>query len=163
MKRAAILGVAVACVAILQALPFGHERSNPPVTAPVRWSSPRAEALARRACYDCHSNETRWPWYSRVAPASWFVTDHVKEGRTYLNLSAFDPSDERMAQSAGHAAEEVEHGQMPLREYKWLHPEARLSVEENALLVEELRAVFADYRGRPRDDRPARDRFEAAP
>ena len=68
------------------------ERANPPVAAGDRIEShvnvpPEVKAVLTRACADCHSNETRWPWYSEVAPASWFVADHVREGRDSLNFS----------------------------------------------------------------------------
>ena len=62
------------------------ERTNPPVTGEVEAADPVMEAL-RNACYDCHSNETRWPWYSRVAPLSWRIAEHVRIGRRNLNFS----------------------------------------------------------------------------
>ena len=76
--------LAVGLIAI-QLIPVN--RTNPPVTAPIKWDSPTTEALARRACMDCHSNETVWPWYSYVAPASWLVYFDVQEARSRLNFS----------------------------------------------------------------------------
>lgn len=81
----------------VQPLPFAHfadnrllpvARSNPPVTREVQWDSTQIRALAQRACFDCHSNETVWPWYSYIAPISLRVADHVQEGRQKLNFSA---------------------------------------------------------------------------
>lgn len=84
--------------------------------------------LLRTACFDCHSNETVWPWYSRVFPASWLVRHDVEAGRRQLNFSTwseynvFDRADLLDA-----ACEHVRSGTMPLRPYRWLHPDARLS------------------------------------
>jgi hypothetical protein len=68
------------------------KRTNPPVTTQLKWDFPQTEALARRACMDCHSNETRWPWYTYVAPASWLTYYDVQRGRSELNLSTYNPT-----------------------------------------------------------------------
>lgn len=84
----AVSGLSVLAVLIvIQFIPV--DTSNPPVTADIP-SSPEGKAVLRRACYDCHSNETRWPWYSRVAPASWLTARDVREGRAELNFSAWN-------------------------------------------------------------------------
>ena len=89
------------------------------------------EAMLKRACYDCHSHSTQWPWYSSVAPVSWFVIDHVNEGRGHLNFSEWAKYD---AKKAAHKLEEicemVQAGEMPLKSYLPLHPNARLSTED---------------------------------
>lgn len=81
-----------------------------------------------RACMDCHSNRTRWPWYSHVAPASWFVADHVNHGRRHLNFSTWARYDR---EDAGHMmadiCKEVQSGAMPMQSYLLLHPDAKLS------------------------------------
>ncbi len=82
-------GLALLLVAI-QFIPV--RRTNPPVTSHIQWDSPQTEALLQRACMDCHSNETRWPWYSSVAPASWLLYYDVERGRSGLNLSAYVPT-----------------------------------------------------------------------
>jgi len=100
------------------------DRSNPPVTGEISAPDPVMEVL-RNSCYDCHSNETRWPWYSKVAPISWRVVSHVHEAREHLNFSQWQgmPVEDRE-----HAMEEiwdeVESGGMPLTDYLWMHPEA---------------------------------------
>ena len=75
MKRIPVLWRIVVIALILfgaiQLVPYGHNRSNPPVTGEPAWDSPQTRAYAKQACFDCHSNETIWPWYSYVAPASW--------------------------------------------------------------------------------------------
>lgn len=126
----------------IQLVPYGRDHDNPPVTGEPSWDSPRTEDLARRACFDCHSNETRWPWYTHVAPASWLVGRDVAEGREHLNFSEFD----RARGEAGEAAEEFEEGEMPPWFYVPLHAEARLSPEEAEALAAGLRATFGDDR-----------------
>ena len=79
----AVLGL----VLVAQLIPYGRNHRNPPIVAEPTWNSPSTRALAERACFDCHSNETRWPWYSHVAPTSWLVQNHVDEGREVLNFS----------------------------------------------------------------------------
>lgn len=106
------------------------DRTNPPVTGEVS-TPPAVGALLRRACYDCHSNETRWPWYSHVAPVSWFVAGHVHDGRDDLNFSEWPVFD---LEGQDLAMEDIQkqmrkHG-MPLKSYLLIHPEARLTDAE---------------------------------
>lgn len=132
-----IVGGIAALIVATQFVPV--DRSNPTVAREIKWNSDRTRDLAVRACYDCHSNETSWPWYSRVAPVSWLVAHDVSEGRGHLNFSEWDkPNDE-----AQEIIEVVEDGQMPLRKYELLHPEARLSAEERETLVQGLEATLA--------------------
>ena len=122
----------------IQAVPYGHGHLNPPVRVEPKWNNPVTRELAVRACFDCHSNQTVWPWYSYVAPASWLVQRHVEEGREELNFSEWDlPQDE-----AEEAAEEVLEGNMPMRNYVWLHPEAKLTDSERQALARGLEATF---------------------
>jgi hypothetical protein len=128
------LGVAI------QLVPYGRTHTNPPVVQEPRWDSPRTRELAVRACYDCHSNETAWPWYSHLAPFSWSVQDHVDEGREHMNFSEWNHPSEH----AHEAAEEVEEGEMPLSSYTWMHPTARLDEAEREALIEGLKATFGE-------------------
>jgi hypothetical protein len=91
-----------------------------------------------RACFDCHSNETVWPWYSNVAPASWFVQQHVEEGRGQLNFSEFGIGRQEMSRTD----EVVRNGEMPPSYYTPLHPAARLSAAERDELIRGLQATF---------------------
>jgi len=125
----------------IQFIPYGRAHTNPPVTDAVAWDSRETESLVRGACFDCHSNETQWPWYSHVAPVSWLVQSDVDEGRTKLNLS------ERNLKEIGEVAEVVSEGEMPPWFYRPAHREARLSPEEKQSLVRGLRATFADVVG----------------
>lgn len=135
MKRLTqvVLGV-VAVFAVMQGV--RPAQTNPPVTGDVG-APPEVAGLLRRACYDCHSNETRWPWYAQVAPVSWLVTHHVDEGRRELNFSEWQGYD---AQRRAHKLEETEElvreGEMPMKGYLPLHPEARLSDAEKQRLLD---------------------------
>lgn len=131
--------VLLALAVVIQLVPYGRSHANPPVTGEPGWDTPRTRTLAMRSCGDCHSNETRWPWYSHVAPVSWLVQHDVDEARERLNLSEFD----RPQRDADEAAEEVEDGEMPLRAYLWLHPEARLDPSERRELVAGLEHSLA--------------------
>ncbi len=117
-----------------QLVPYGRDHSNPAVAAEPRWDSPHTRTLAQRACFDCHSNETRWPWYSHVAPASWLLQNHVDEGRQTLNFSEW----QRSYEEADEAGKTVRDGSMPPRSYLLLHPAARLSVAEREQLARGL-------------------------
>lgn len=142
---ALVVGGGLALVALLQLVPFGRNHANPPLGQQVQWDSPRTEELARRACWDCHSNETKWPWYSNLAPISWRIQRHVEDGRKALNFSDFQPGNEKVAEHAGEAAETVEKGEMPLNDYLLAHPEARLSAAEKQELIRGLQATFAAF------------------
>lgn len=126
--------VAGAVFVAIQFVPYGWQHPNPPVTQDAPWPSPVARELAVRACYDCHSNESRWPPYSYVAPMSWLVRRDVEAGRDELNFSAWDEDDGE----ADDAAEAVLDESMPPNRYSLVHPDARLSDEMVAVLVDAL-------------------------
>ena len=132
-----VIGALVLGLAI-QLVPYGHDHRNPPVTREPSWDSPETRALFFRACRDCHSNETVWPWYSSVAPVSWLVASDVGEAREKFNVSDW----ERKEQEGDEAAELVEEGEMPLWFYLPLHPEARLSPEDKKRLIQGLERTF---------------------
>jgi hypothetical protein len=128
---------AVGLLVVIQFAPYGRRHSNPPVAAEPAWDQPATRALAVRACYDCHSNQTRWPWYSHVAPFSWLVQWDVDEGRQALNFSQWNLPQEE----AGEAADTVLAREMPPARYLLLHPEARLSASERDRLARGLTAT----------------------
>jgi hypothetical protein len=130
MLRRILLGV-IATGVLIQLVPFGRQHTNPPVVKEPAWDSPQTRALAKRACFDCHSNETTWPWYSSVAPVSWLTWRDVNGGRRHLNFSEWNQPQKH----AGHAAEEIQKGDMPLWFYLPMHPDAKLSDAEKAALV----------------------------
>ena len=122
---------------VLQVLPVGGARTNPPVTEAAPWPSDRAEAIAQRSCAACHSNTTDWPWYAHVAPASWLVVRDVEEGRDELNFSTWDEDDGE----ADDAIETIKEGTMPPLRYVLMHPRARLTEEEREVLIDALRTM----------------------
>jgi hypothetical protein len=127
---------AVAVVAVLLAMQLiTCERSNPPVSGKLQAPAEIA-AILERACYDCHSNETVWPWYTRVAPASWLIHRDVVEGRRHLNFSEWSalPAD-KQAKKKKASAREVQKGTMPLWFYLPLHPAARLTDADRATIA----------------------------
>ncbi len=136
-----VVGVIVVIFVIFQLVPWGSivpafARTNPPVATQIQWDSAQTEQLMRTTCYDCHSNETVWPWYAQIAPVSWLVAKDVNEGRENLNLSLHTAdqidSDELV--------EELEEGAMPPSSYKILHPDANLSEAQKSALISGLRA-----------------------
>ena len=142
----AVLTILVVALMLAQLVPYGRDHSNPPDGLVVAFDSPATERLAQRACFDCHSNRTRWPWYSAIAPISWRIQHHVTEGRGKLNFTAFDAASEDAGHEAGEAGESVTKGSMPPPDYLAMHPEARLSAAESAALAAGLDATFARYR-----------------
>jgi Haem-binding domain len=125
------------------------ERTNPPVEAEIV-AEPEVHALLRRACYDCHSHATVWPWYAWVAPVSWLVAHDVNHARGELDFSRFESYDaKKQRKKLGELVEEVEEHEMPLWYYVLLHPDADLSDSERARLVSWAGADRA-RRGRPR-------------
>ncbi|HEU4323331.1 MAG TPA: heme-binding domain-containing protein [Roseiflexaceae bacterium] len=139
-----------------QLVPVWLLQTNPPGRDAPPWDSPQTEALARRACFDCHSNETSWPLHSRIAPSSWLVTRHVLQGREALNFSEWRTLDQQRNDDRGRrgrgrgrggdddiaedAAELIDEGEMPPSDYLLLHPEARLSEAEKQRLIQGLEA-----------------------
>ena len=144
MKRKYWLFLAIVAIIILipAVLAFASGGpTNPPVERQVNWDSPQTQEIFSRACADCHSNETKWPWYSKIPPVSLLVVNHVNEGREKFNISARDMGD------ADEAAEALQEGEMPLRDYQLMHPEARLSPAEKQALIDGLLKTFGGEGG----------------
>ncbi|HEX2974793.1 MAG TPA: heme-binding domain-containing protein [Bacteroidales bacterium] len=91
----------------------------------------------RKSCFDCHSNQTRYPWYSRVAPVSWFISGHIREGREHLNFSEWETlSKRKKIKQLEDTADQIKSGEMPLKSYLLLHRDARLTKDESSSLAE---------------------------
>lgn len=128
----------VAAFAALQALPYGRNHTNPPVSREPTWTSQEIRELAVRACFDCHSNQTVWPWYSNIAPFSWLIQSDVDEGRNEVNYSEWG----RPQEEAEDSAETVQEGTMPPWYYAIMQPKANLSSAERQALIRGLEATF---------------------
>jgi hypothetical protein len=126
-----IIAAGVVLFGLIQLVPYRVD--NPPVTHEPPWDSPRTRQLAVAACYDCHSNETHTSVWEDIAPLSWWITNHVKEGRAALNFSECTLS----GGEGGDAAETVRNGSMPPSYYTWLglHGNAKLSQKERQELA----------------------------
>jgi hypothetical protein len=149
-------GIAILAIAILiQFIPYGHNHTNPAIVKEPTWDSEQTKALAQRACFDCHSNETNWRWYTNIAPFSWLIQHDVDEGRARLNWSECGvarprPEGEGGFQKppgggeggfqgrGGEASERVLSGEMPPAQYTIIHPEARLTTAEREALAQGL-------------------------
>ncbi|MCA9934884.1 MAG: heme-binding domain-containing protein [Anaerolineales bacterium] len=141
MKRFAGIGllVIVGGFLLIQLVPYGRNHTNPPVGNEPNWDSPQTRALAERACFDCHSNETVWPWYSNVAPISWLVQHDTDEGRQTLNFSQWGSNPRH--EEGRELAEVIAEGEMPPPIFLVTHPEARLTQAEKDALMQGLRAT----------------------
>jgi mono/diheme cytochrome c family protein len=127
----------VGALLLAQVVPYGRDHSNPPVVEEPAWDSAQTRDLAVNACFDCHSNESVWPWYSNVAPISWLVQRDVDEGRESLNFSEWN-----RPQEGDDAAETVREGSMPPRQYLITHPSARLTDSQLDALASGLAATL---------------------
>lgn len=123
---------------IIQFIPSTFSRTNPPVTGEPAWDAPATRSTFMKACGDCHSNETVFPWYSRIAPASVLIENDIRDGRRHFNISEWD----RSARGGDDAAEEVQKGSMPIGLYLLMHAEANLPAEQKRVFVKGLKATF---------------------
>lgn len=121
---------------------FRIDKTNPPVVEAddfisITQPSAEVEKILRTACYDCHSNETVYPWYSNIAPVSWMLEDHIEEGREHLNFSKWGTFElKKQNHKLDECAEEVEEGEMPLNSYTWTHGDASLSDKQKKTLAD---------------------------
>ena len=137
LLRWTLLGCLVVLPAI-QLVPYGRTHANPPVRQEPPWESPRTRDLVVRACYDCHSNQTAWLWYTNIAPASWLIQSDVDEGRRKLNYSEWD----RPQKDARKAADKVEAWNMPPIYYAAFHPKSWMIGGDRADLIRGLATTF---------------------
>jgi len=135
-----IIGIILVGFLLIQLIPYGRNHVNPPVTQEPAWDIPQTRELVKRACYDCHGNETIWPWYSNIAPVSWLVYRDVAEGRRRLNFSEWNRPRFQSDEIVGIILE----GEMPPGFYLPLHPSARLSATEKQLLINGLTATLGN-------------------
>ena len=140
--------VLVLAFVAIQFVPYGRDHVNPPVGAEPTWDSPVTRELAKQACFDCHSNETEWPLYARVAPVSWLIQRDVTEGRAALNFSEW----QRPQKEADEAPEKIRELEMPPAIYGLIHGHARLSAADRERLARGLANSLGDRRARSHGD-----------
>jgi len=138
MKTKILAAIAIAAVAI-QFIPYGKDHTNPPIISEPTWDSPRTKELFNNACADCHSHQTKYPWYSDIAPVSWLLARDVEEGREHFNVSVWGAQKKNEGKEA---AKEVREGEMPPWFYLPTHPEAKLSDTEKNELATGLEKTF---------------------
>jgi len=147
-------------IALIQFVPV--QRTNPVAPDPVVFADPQAEAIARRSCYDCHSNQTVWPWYANIAPVSWYVVHHVDEGRAAYNFSDVagtlanshqhhHPGEDANAPVTvdtliDHATDQINEGEMPHAYYTLIHRDAVLSDADKATLIAGITQALSDHK-----------------
>jgi len=128
-----ILAGGIILFGLIQLIPFGHDHTNPAVISEPQWSSPEARALVKEHCFQCHSNETEWPWYSNIAPASWLIQFDVIEGRQKINFSDWGKSRE-----LDEIAEVIREGEMPPIQYWLFHPGSHLNSQQKQDLIDAI-------------------------
>lgn len=107
------------------------------------------KSILAKACNDCHSNNTRYPWYSRLQPADWWLDDHVKEGKKELNLDEYAHKSLRFQyHKLEEIAEQVKEGEMPLDSYTWIHKEAKLTEAEKSTLINWANGLREEMKGK---------------
>ncbi len=150
-RRSCVLTSVLALVVLilLISIPAWLLQRDPPVVQEPPWNSPQTRALAVRACFDCHSNQTVWPWYDRIPPASWLAVFDTIRGRRHLNFSTWGVPQQGLLGGEGEessggrgAARTIENGSMPPNIYLLLHPDARLSPAEKQELIQGLQATL---------------------
>ncbi len=136
---------------------FQINRNNPSVTQKMP-APDNVQSILEESCYDCHSNQTDWPWYSYVAPVSWFIGNDVHEAREYLNMSEWDSYNQ---DDRAHAYEEIveviEHEAMPLPSYEFIHGEAELTEEEEETLLQWAESQLESAEGQASDGHEGHD------
>ncbi|MBH1960310.1 MAG: heme-binding domain-containing protein [Flavobacteriia bacterium] len=148
MKK--VLVILLVAIVLIQFFPI--DKNNPAPTPGMDFlaikNTPESTAnLIRNGCYDCHSNESKYPWYSNVQPIAWFLKDHIDEGRKKLNFSTFATYEpKRQAHKLFEAVEMVENGEMPLDSYVLGHPEADFTDAQKQELIKYFKMVESDIR-----------------
>lgn len=122
----------------IQFIPYGKDHTNPPSKV-IAWDSPRTQELFNKSCADCHSNNTKWRWYTTIAPMSWLAYYDVKDGRKHFNVSETVTS-----RKLDEAIEEIEENEMPVLQYTLIHPDAKLSIQERDELIRGLKKTFSN-------------------
>lgn len=143
-KKIVLLGIgAIAVFVILLTVVALMLETNPPVTKEPNWDSPQTKALAQRACFDCHSNQTQWPWYDKMPVGSWIAVFDTLRGRRALNFSEWGTQTQRGEGGEGGRGGDdmgrvIQNGSMPPSLYTMMHPNAILNDQEKQQLIDGL-------------------------
>ncbi len=138
------LGIIVLIFVVFQFIPYGKDKTNPKTDKSLEINPPaKVKTLLVRSCYDCHSNETKWPWWSYVAPMSWSIHDDVVGGRKALNFSIWKSYPAEKIEKFKKDIYRTVAGPMPLPQYIWFHPDAKLTKKE----IETVRLWASDGKG----------------
>lgn len=138
IKKKIILGLAVVLIAIQFFQPLRNQSDEVTASHIERvYNVPQnVKAILTQSCYDCHSNNTGYPWYSRIQPGAWYMARHIKKGKEELNFSEFgDYSIRRQRNKFRAMAGQVKDGEMPLSSYTLIHRNAVLSPEDKQVLI----------------------------
>ncbi len=125
---------AIGLFLLIQLIPFGHNRTNPPVVSEPNWSSPAARALVKEHCFQCHSNETNWTWYANIAPGSWLIAYDVIEGRDQFNFSDWNNNPGELDE----IIEVIQEGEMPPIQYWIFHPNSKMDAQQKQELIDAM-------------------------
>lgn len=131
-----VIASAVVLFGLIQLIPYGKNHVNPPIVQEPKWDSPETRSLAKMACFDCHSNETTYPWYASVAPASWLLQRDIDEGRKSMNFSDWG----NYSLSLEEISRVVQEGKMPPIQYTIIHKNANLNQAQRDQLIKGLEA-----------------------
>ncbi len=129
-----LFGIGILMFALIQFVPYGHQHTNPVTVSEPQWSNPEARALVKQNCFQCHSNETDWTWYSNIAPASWLIQDDVHDARRKFNFSDWNNNSEDLDE----LVEVIQDGEMPPIQYTMFHPKSRLNTQQKQELIDAL-------------------------
>jgi len=143
VKRKSIvqfLGLGVLGLLLIQLIPFGHTHTNPPAVAEPQWPNPQARAVVKEHCFQCHSNETHWTWYSNIAPGSWLIAMDVIEGRQRFNFSDWTHKPGELDEMIA----EIQRGGMPPIQYWVFHPNARMNLRQKQELINALQTSLGN-------------------
>jgi hypothetical protein len=158
MKKWLKLSLITLVALVVAAQAVRPARTNPPVDPQKEITAhmqvdPAVMATLSRACNDCHSNRTEWPWYSNVAPVSWLVAHDVNDGREELNFSEWGASKEKEpGKLLGKICPEVTEGEMPMATYTLIHPQAKLTREEVQNVCRWTNSIASNVSSPAKDD-----------
>ena len=133
------IGITIVLFVLIQFVPYGKDHTNPPVVSEPNWDSQQTRDYAKRSCFDCHSNETIWPWYSNIAPVSWLVYSDVMQGRRRFNFSDWQSARPR---ELGEFTGVISEGEMPPIQYLLMHPTAKLSATEKTQFIKGINTTL---------------------